>query len=92
VPLVLPGSPFQAHVWQELQAIPYGETRSYRALAKAVGRPEAMRAVGTANGDNRIAIIVPCHRVIGSDGALRGYGGKLWRKQRLLDLEGTKSA
>ena len=92
VPLVMPGSPFQTRVWEELVAVPYGETRSYGELAVAVDRPGAMRAVGTANGDNRLAVVVPCHRVIGADGALRGYGGKLWRKRRLLELEGALPA
>jgi O-6-methylguanine DNA methyltransferase len=89
VPLVLPGSVFQRLVWGELRAIPYGETLSYRQLAARVGRPGAVRATGRANGDNRVAILVPCHRVIGADGALRGYGGKLWRKRRLLEMEGA---
>ena len=67
--------------------IPYGQTRSYREQALAVDRPRAVRAVARANGDNRIGIIIPCHRVIGSDGSLTGYGGGLWRKRFLLDLE-----
>jgi AraC family transcriptional regulator of adaptative response/methylated-DNA-[protein]-cysteine methyltransferase len=87
VPIALPGSPFQTDVWNELRTIPYGETRSYSDLAKALGRPGAQRAVGRANGDNRLAIIVPCHRVVRSDGSLCGYGGGLWRKKRLLELE-----
>ena len=86
-PVVLTGSPFQATVWRALQAIPAGATRSYGALAATIGQPAAVRAVGRANGDNRLSIIVPCHRVIGADGALTGYGGGLWRKQKLLDLE-----
>ncbi|HEX6588640.1 MAG TPA: methylated-DNA--[protein]-cysteine S-methyltransferase [Longimicrobiales bacterium] len=81
------GTDFQRAVWQELTRIGYGETRSYGAQAAALGRPDAVRAVARANGDNPIAIIVPCHRVVGSDGSLTGYGGGLWRKQRLLDLE-----
>ncbi len=89
VPLALSGTPFQEAVWAQLRAIPYGLTRSYAEQASAVGRPEAVRAVARANGDNRIAIIVPCHRVIGSDGALTGYGGGLWRKRRLLEIEGV---
>ena len=81
------GTDFQREVWRELRRIGYGETRSYGAQAFAIGRKDAVRAVARANGDNPIAIIVPCHRVVGSDGSLTGYGGGLWRKQRLLDLE-----
>lgn len=91
-PLVLDGSPFQIRVWRALQRIPAGTTVSYAALAAAVGQPQAVRAIGRANGDNRLAIIVPCHRVIGSDGALVGYGGGLARKQKLLDLERGRAA
>lgn len=87
VPLDLSGTPFQTRVWTVLLTIPYGYTRSYAEQAKAVGDPSAIRAVARANGDNRIAIIVPCHRVVGSDGSLTGYGGGLWRKQWLLDHE-----
>lgn len=87
VPWVAPGTAFQQAVWKELTRIPYGTTRSYRAQAEALGTPEAVRAVANANGMNRIAIIIPCHRVIGSDGQLTGYGGGLWRKKWLLDLE-----
>jgi AraC family transcriptional regulator of adaptative response/methylated-DNA-[protein]-cysteine methyltransferase len=87
VPLVLTGTPFQRRVWQQLRAIPYGETRSYADVACAVGSPSAVRAVGAANGQNRIAIVIPCHRVINKGGALGGYGGGLDRKQFLLDLE-----
>jgi AraC family transcriptional regulator of adaptative response/methylated-DNA-[protein]-cysteine methyltransferase len=87
VPIVYPGSPFQQLVWQGLLQIPYGETRSYEALARAVGKAGAQRAVGHANGLNRIGIIIPCHRVVNKDGQLGGYGGGLWRKQYLLDLE-----
>ena len=87
VPQVVPGTPFQTTVWDQLCKIPYGETRSYEQLARTIGRPTAQRAVGRANGDNRPAIIVPCHRVVRSDGSLCGYGGGLWRKQYLLDLE-----
>jgi AraC family transcriptional regulator of adaptative response/methylated-DNA-[protein]-cysteine methyltransferase len=89
VPLVAPGTPFEERVWSELRAIPRGETRSYEGLAAALGRPAAARAVGRANGMNRLAIVIPCHRVIGADGSLTGYGGGLWRKQRLLDLEAS---
>lgn len=87
LPLVLPGSDFQKNVWSELQRIPLGTTRSYKQQAENIGNPKAVRAVAKANGDNRIAIIVPCHRVIGSDGQLTGYGGGLWRKQWLLEHE-----
>ena len=87
LPLDLPGTEFQQQVWAELLTIPYGATRSYKAQAAAIGRPTATRAVARANGDNRIAIIVPCHRVIGEDGSLTGYGGGLSRKEYLLNLE-----
>lgn len=87
VPLIYPGTPFQLRIWEQLLAIPYGETRSYEDLAVALGRPKAARAVGHANGLNRIAIVIPCHRVIAKDGGLGGYGGGLRRKQDLLDLE-----
>lgn len=87
VPLDLRGTDFQRQVWQLLQGIPYGETRSYGQIASALGRPTASRAVGRANGTNPVAIIVPCHRVIGANGELVGYGGGLDRKQALLDLE-----
>ncbi|HSQ31117.1 MAG TPA: methylated-DNA--[protein]-cysteine S-methyltransferase [Gemmatimonadaceae bacterium] len=87
LPLRTPGTGFQMRVWEELLRIPYGTTTSYARLATAVGNPSAVRAVARANGDNRIAIIIPCHRVIGSDGSLTGYGGGLWRKKKLLDLE-----
>ncbi|MEV7684548.1 methylated-DNA--[protein]-cysteine S-methyltransferase [Streptomyces bungoensis] len=87
VRLALRGTPFQRRVWEQLTKIPYGETRTYGRLAEALGSPGASRAVGLANGRNPIGIIVPCHRVIGSDGSLTGYGGGLDRKQRLLDFE-----
>ncbi|HEY6947196.1 MAG TPA: methylated-DNA--[protein]-cysteine S-methyltransferase [Gemmatimonadales bacterium] len=87
VPLFYPGTTFQTRVWDALREIPYGETTSYGALAATVGRPHAPRAVGHANGDNPIAIVIPCHRVVRKDGTLCGYGGGLWRKQRLLELE-----
>ncbi len=87
LPLVLPGTPFQRTVWRALKGIPYGKTRSYQAQAELVGNPKAVRAVARANGDNRMSILIPCHRVIGKGGALTGYGGGLWRKRRLLDLE-----
>ncbi|MEU1851427.1 methylated-DNA--[protein]-cysteine S-methyltransferase [Streptomyces sp. NPDC019990] len=85
--LRLAGTPFQRTVWEHLCRIPYGETRTYGELAAALGTPNASRAVGLANGRNPIGIIVPCHRVIGANGGLTGYGGGLDRKQRLLDLE-----
>jgi AraC family transcriptional regulator of adaptative response/methylated-DNA-[protein]-cysteine methyltransferase len=87
VPLDIVGTPFQREVWTALQEIPYGDTWSYGALAQHIGRPGGQRAVGQANGANRIAIVIPCHRVVQSNGKLRGYGGGLWRKQFLLDLE-----
>lgn len=87
LPIDLAGTPFELAVWRGLLAIPYGETRSYEALALAVGRPGGQRAVGAANGRNRIAIVVPCHRVVNKSGELGGYGGGLWRKRFLLDLE-----
>lgn len=81
------GTEFQQAVWQALRAIPHGQTRTYGQLAEAIGRPTAVRAVGLANGANAIALIVPCHRVIGRDGTLTGYAGGLERKQWLLELE-----
>jgi AraC family transcriptional regulator of adaptative response/methylated-DNA-[protein]-cysteine methyltransferase len=87
VPLDLRGTAFQERAWRALLRIPYGETRSYAGQARLAGAPTATRAVARANGANRIAIVVPCHRVVGADGALTGYGGGLWRKQFLLDLE-----
>lgn len=86
-PLVIAGTPFQEKVWRRLLKIPYGRTWSYDRLARDIGRRGAQRAVGRANGDNRIAIIIPCHRVIRADGHLSGYGGGVWRKRFLLDLE-----
>jgi AraC family transcriptional regulator of adaptative response/methylated-DNA-[protein]-cysteine methyltransferase len=88
VPLDVPGTPFQTRVWSALQRIPCGTTTTYARLAHTIGEPNAVRAVARANGDNRIAIIIPCHRVIGSNGELVGYGGGLWRKRKLLELEG----
>ena len=87
LPLAPAGTPFQQRVWSALRGIPFGETRSYAQLAKAIGKPSAMRAVGAANGRNPIAIIVPCHRVIGADGSLTGFGGGIERKKFLLSLE-----
>lgn len=87
IPLHTPGSEFQKMVWKQLRTIPYGVTRSYKEQAEAISKPSAVRAVANANGMNRIAIIIPCHRVIGSDGKLTGYGGGLWRKKHLLSFE-----
>ena len=87
VPLTLHGSAFTRSVWNELCRIPAGATRSYSDVARAIGRPAAVRAVARANGANQIAIVIPCHRVIGADGSLTGYGGGLWRKQKLIDIE-----
>lgn len=87
LPLELAGTEFQETVWHALRGIPYGATESYADLAKRIGRPTAVRAVARANGDNRMPVVIPCHRVIGADGRLTGYGGGLWRKQRLLELE-----
>jgi AraC family transcriptional regulator of adaptative response/methylated-DNA-[protein]-cysteine methyltransferase len=92
LPLVLPGTPFQQSVWAVLRKIPYGSTRSYKQQAELLGNPTAVRAVARANGDNRIAIVIPCHRVIGAQGELVGYGGGVWRKQYLLNLERGRSA
>ena len=88
LPLAPRGTPFQQKVWAALTAIPYGETRSYKQVAEAVGCPKGCRAVGMANNRNPIAIVIPCHRVIGADGALVGYGGGLAVKEVLLRLEG----
>lgn len=88
-PLDLRGTDFQLACWRALSAIPYGETRTYADIARAVGKPHAFRAVGMANNRNPIAIVVPCHRVIASDGSLCGYGGGLDVKRRLLELEGA---
>jgi methylated-DNA-[protein]-cysteine S-methyltransferase len=87
IPLAPAGTPFQQAVWQALRGIPYGATASYAEIARRIGRPRAVRAVGLANARNPIAIIVPCHRVIGADGTLTGYAGGLERKQALLELE-----
>lgn len=87
IPLSMQGTSFQKEVWNELMRIPFGQTRSYQKQANAIGKPSSVRAVANANGMNKIAILIPCHRVIGADGSLTGYGGGLWRKQFLLDLE-----
>lgn len=92
IPVFHPGSPFQQAVWQALLSIPFGQTRSYQQIANQVQRPGGQRAVGRANGSNRIAILIPCHRVVRSDGNPGGYAGELWRKQRLLDLERRNQA
>jgi methylated-DNA-[protein]-cysteine S-methyltransferase len=91
VPVELNGTPFQKTVWEALRRIPGGTTISYAELARRIGEPAAVRAVGTANGANPVAVIVPCHRVIGSNGRLTGYGGGLDRKQWLLEHEGVVS-
>jgi AraC family transcriptional regulator of adaptative response/methylated-DNA-[protein]-cysteine methyltransferase len=87
VPIMCSGTPFQVTVWKRLLKIPYGKNVSYEQIAVDVGKPAASRAVGTANGRNRISIVIPCHRVLNKGGGLGGYGGELWRKQFLLDLE-----
>jgi AraC family transcriptional regulator of adaptative response/methylated-DNA-[protein]-cysteine methyltransferase len=87
LPLIYPGTEFEQRVWSELLAIPCGETRSYQDIARTLGQPGASRAVGRANGMNRIAILIPCHRVVNQNGELGGYGGGLWRKRILLELE-----
>ncbi len=92
LPLAAHGTEFQHSVWQALQAIPYGELRSYRDIAESIGRPRAVRAVGAANGRNPLPIVVPCHRVIGSDGSLTGFAGGLEAKRCLLELEGALTA
>ena len=85
------GTPFQLAVWERLARVPYGETLSYAAMARDVGRPGAQRAVALANARNRLAIVLPCHRVVGSDGQLRGYAGGLWRKRWLLEHERARA-
>lgn len=92
LPLAPRGSEFQLRVWKALEQIPYGRTRTYGDLARELGCPGAAQAVGAANGRNPLAVVVPCHRVIGSDGALTGYAGGLERKRRLLDLEAASSS
>jgi len=92
IPLDLIGTDFQLQVWNELLKIPFGQTRSYKKQAIAVGNLKSIRAVASANGDNAVSILVPCHRVIGSDGSLTGYGGKVWRKQFLLELESNQTS
>lgn len=92
IPLNLQGTDFQIRVWKELSGIPWGSVRSYLEQAKAIGDPKAVRAVARANGDNPISIIVPCHRVLGADGSMTGYGGRIWRKEALLQLESAQGA
>jgi methylated-DNA-[protein]-cysteine S-methyltransferase len=92
LPLTLKGTPFQVKVWEALQRIPYGETRTYKEVAELVGNPKAVRAVGGANNKNPVPVIIPCHRVIGSSGALVGYGGGLDKKVNLLELEKANQA
>ena len=87
LPLALHGTEFTKSVWRILQTLPAGTTHSYSEIARRLGRPEAVRAVARANGANQIAIVIPCHRVLGADGTLTGYGGGLWRKQKLIELE-----
>lgn len=89
LPLDLRGTDFQRRVWAQLLKVPYGETASYLEIALALGDPKSIRAVGAANGRNPVSIVVPCHRIIGSDGKLIGYGGGLWRKEWLLRHEGA---
>ena len=88
LPILLQGTEFQRLVWRQLLTVPFGNTASYQEIANAIARPHAARAVGAANGQNPISIIVPCHRIIGSDKSLTGYGGGLWRKEWLLKHEG----
>jgi AraC family transcriptional regulator of adaptative response/methylated-DNA-[protein]-cysteine methyltransferase len=88
LPIDVAGTAFQEAVWRELRKIPAGETRSYAEIAAAIGHPKAVRAVGSANGDNHICVLIPCHRVIRSDGSLGGYGGGIERKKKLLAAEG----
>lgn len=91
LPLALKGTPFQKKVWQALMTIPYGETMTYKQVAEAIGNPKACRAVGMANNRNPIPIIIPCHRVIGSNGKLVGYAGGLHIKEKLLEMEQSKA-
>ncbi len=91
LPIDVAGTAFQEAVWRELRKIPPGETRSYAQIAAAIGQPNAVRAVGTANGDNHVAVLIPCHRVIRSDGTLGGYAGGLDKKRLLLAAEGSSA-
>ncbi len=92
VPVVQRGTAFEAKVWEALRQVPSGQTRSYGEIARSIGRPDAPRAVARANGANQVAILVPCHRIVGADGSLTGYGGKIWRKQWLLEHERRMAA
>lgn len=92
LPLDLRGTEFQRRVWSAVAAIPYGQTRTYAEIAQAIGRPSAVRAVGAANGANPLPLVVPCHRVVGSDGSLTGYGGGLDVKRRLLEMESGQAS
>lgn len=87
IPISMIGTEFQKEVWRTISKIPYGQTISYLQEARKMGRPKAVRAVANANGQNKISIVIPCHRIIGSNGKLTGYGGGVWRKQKLLELE-----
>jgi methylated-DNA-[protein]-cysteine S-methyltransferase len=92
LPLAPLGTEFQRRVWTALAAIPYGTTTTYAAIARSIGKPRAVRAVGTANGKNPLSIVVPCHRVIGKNGTLTGYAGGLESKRRLLEIESARTA
>jgi AraC family transcriptional regulator of adaptative response/methylated-DNA-[protein]-cysteine methyltransferase len=92
LPMDVAGTAFQEAVWRELRKIPVGETRSYAQIAAAVGKPGAVRATGSANGSNHVAVLIPCHRVVRSDGSLGGYAGGLDRKRKLLEAEGHRTA
>jgi len=92
LPIDVAGTAFQEAVWRELRKIPLGETRSYAQIAAAVGKPGAVRAAGSANGSNHVAVLIPCHRVVRSDGSLGGYAGGLDRKRKLLEAEGHATA
>ncbi len=91
IPLLLKGTEFQKAVWQQLQQIPYGTTWNYQQLAQALNHPKAVRAVANANAQNPLLVLVPCHRVIGSDRQLTGYAGELWRKEKLIRLENSRT-
>ncbi len=87
IPMNLRGTPFQTGVWNQVRQVPYGAVTTYNALAAALGKPQAVRAVGMANGKNRLLVLIPCHRVVGADGSMVGYAGELWRKKWLLEME-----
>jgi len=90
MPIVLEGTTFQVSVWRQLVTVPFGETASYKTIAEKIHHPRAFRAVGAANGRNPVSIVVPCHRIVGNNGSLTGYGGGLWRKEWLLRHEGAR--